>query len=169
MIPQPGADRPSKITVGVAELVVAALFVGIGAVVVFDSRRIGAGWADDGPQSGYFPFYVGALMALSGLAVFFHTLRDWVKHRAMFASVNQLRNVNSVLLPTTIYVAAIYLIGIYVASAIFIGWFMATHGGFRWFKAVPVAIGVPVALFMLFDKWFLVPLPKGPLERMLGY
>jgi hypothetical protein len=32
-----------------------------------------------------------------------------------------------------------------------------------------VAIGVPVAMFLLFEIWFLVALPKGPLERMLGY
>jgi putative tricarboxylic transport membrane protein len=24
-------------------------------------------------------------------------------------------------------------------------------------------------LFMMFEVWFLVPLPKGPLEDMLGY
>jgi hypothetical protein len=28
---------------------------------------------------------------------------------------------------------------------------------------------VPLALFMLFERWFLVPLPKGPLERLLGF
>jgi hypothetical protein len=32
-----------------------------------------------------------------------------------------------------------------------------------------VALGVPVALFLLFEIWFLVPLPKGPLEHLLGY
>ncbi|MCK7500079.1 MAG: hypothetical protein MZW92_64435 [Comamonadaceae bacterium] len=30
-------------------------------VVIVDSRRIGAGWADDGPQAGYFPFYIGLM------------------------------------------------------------------------------------------------------------
>jgi len=28
---------------------------------------------------------------------------------------------------------------------------------------------VPFALFLLFEIWFLVPLPKGPLEEFLGY
>jgi hypothetical protein len=36
-------------------------------------------------------------------------------------------------------------------------------------KIVPVAIGVPLMLFMMFEVWFLVPLPKGPLEAALGY
>jgi hypothetical protein len=31
-----------------------------------------------------------------------------------------------------------------------------------------VSIGVPLAFFLVFEKWFLVPLPKGPIENMLG-
>jgi hypothetical protein len=28
---------------------------------------------------------------------------------------------------------------------------------------------VPVAAFVIFEQWFLVPMPKGPLEEWLGY
>ena len=31
-----------------------------------------------------------------------------------------------------------------------------------------VAIGMPVLTYIVFEKWFLVPLPKGPLEELLG-
>jgi len=27
---------------------------------------------------------------------------------------------------------------------------------------------VPLVLFLVFERWFLVPLPKGPLEAFLG-
>jgi hypothetical protein len=37
------------------------------------------------------------------------------------------------------------------------------------FKSAGVAVLVPLALFFMFERWFLVPLPKGPLEAMLGY
>ena len=37
------------------------------------------------------------------------------------------------------------------------------------FKALGVSVAVPLVLFFMFEKWFLVPLPKGPLEAMLGY
>ena len=40
-----------------AEIVVAALFFLAGAIVVYDSVRLGAKWAEDGPEAGYFPFY----------------------------------------------------------------------------------------------------------------
>ena len=39
----------------------------------------------------------------------------------------------------------------------------------RWHIAVAVAVAVPVLTFLMFEIWFLVPLPKGPLESFLGY
>jgi len=32
-----------------------------------------------------------------------------------------------------------------------------------------VAIGVPLVFFLVFERWFLVPLPKGPIEQLLGF
>jgi hypothetical protein len=74
-----------------------------------------------------------------------------------------------VLLPAFAYVALIQFLGIYVASAIFIAAFMVFVGGDNPLMAIAVGTGVPIALFFMFEKWFLVPLPKGPLEAMLGY
>jgi hypothetical protein len=31
-----------------------------------------------------------------------------------------------------------------------------------------VSAGAVAVFFLIFEKWFLVPLPKGPLERLLG-
>ena len=73
------------------------------------------------------------------------------------------------MLPTIAYVVLISLIGIYVASAIYIAAFMLWQGKFKLVLTLAISIGVPVALFLLFEIWFLVALPKGPLERMLGY
>ena len=85
----------------------------------------------------------------------------------------------AVLIPSTCYVAligglslgpvAVPGLGIYVASAIFILAFMIVIGRENPLKALGVGILVPVALFFMFEKWFLVPLPKGPLEAWLGY
>ena len=49
-------SRGDVVTTRWPELGVAALLIAVGALVVFDSVRLGTGWADDGPRSGYFPF-----------------------------------------------------------------------------------------------------------------
>jgi putative tricarboxylic transport membrane protein len=87
----------------------------------------------------------------------------------LFAEWGQLAKVLSVAIPTAIYVALIPFIGIYVASAILIALSMAWFGGYGWTYVAPIALGVPLVTFLIFEKWFLVALPKGPLEYALGY
>jgi len=151
------------------EIVVAGAILLLGLVVVFDSQRIGAGWAEDGPQAGYFPFYVGLLLCIASAWTLLRAAFFGHAAAGVFVSHKKLRLVTSVFIPSMIYVVAIYFIGIYVASALFIGAFMYWHGRFPWTRIIPVSALVPVFVFLMFEVWFLVPLPKGPLETLIGY
>ena len=84
-----------------------------------------------------------------------------------FVEVGQLKLVLAVLIPTAIYVAAIGWIGLYVASALFVAFFMRWLGKYPWWKIAAVAIGNSVVFFLIFEVWFKIPLPKGPLETLL--
>ncbi|MBX6322201.1 MAG: tripartite tricarboxylate transporter TctB family protein [Rhodospirillaceae bacterium] len=157
------------ISVRTADIVVALILIAVGVAVIVDSLRLGIGWSESGPQSGYFPFYIGVLIVLSSLGTIGVTLFGRRRPREVFVEREQLVRVLKVLVPSAIFVAAIGFIGIYVATAIFIAAFMLWLGRFRWYTVAAVSIVVPVALFLLFEIWFLVPLPKGPLESALGY
>ena len=74
----------------------------------------------------------------------------------------------SVVIPTAIYVGAMPFTGLYLASIIFIGWFMRWLGKYPWLTVLAVALGMPIATYFIFERWFLVPLPKGPVEEWLG-
>ena len=88
----------------------------------------------------------------------------------MFAEWGQLAKVMSILVPTAIYVALIPWIGIYVASVILIAVFMRWLGRYDWSLVAAVALGVPLAIFLIFERWFFLPLPKGPIEEYwLGF
>jgi hypothetical protein len=166
-----GNESASRAVVSVRtmDIVVAVILVAIGALVMWDSYRVGAAWAVDGPQSGYFPFRVGLLIVLSALATLALSLFRGRGRNAAFVHRHQLKLVLQVLVPTIVFAVAIPFLGIYVAMAIFIAWFMWRQGKFGPTKIAPVAILVPIALFLMFEIWFLVPLPKGPLETALGY
>jgi hypothetical protein len=148
-----------------AEIIVAALFFLAGAIVVYDSARLGWKWGDDGPQAGYFPFYIGLILCVSALVSLVAALR--VNDNKAFVEVDQLRMVLSVLVPTAIYVALIAGLGIYVASILFIAFFMRWLGKYDWWKLAAVSIGNSVFFFVIFEIWFKIPLPKGPLEALL--
>jgi putative tricarboxylic transport membrane protein len=163
-------DGPALVCNRTVDISVALLFLAISALVIFESTRLGFGWQEgQGPAPGYFPFYVAVFMGLASMANLVRAMLGLEKGAAeAFVSTTQFGRVLSVLLPTVGYVLLIQFLGIFVASAIFIFGFMTYFGKEPILKAIAVSIGVPVALFFMFEKWFLVPLPKGPLEAMLG-
>jgi hypothetical protein len=162
-----GEDRPA-FSQKAAELVVAALFLAFGAIVVYDSLRLGSGWASDGPKPGYFPFYVGLLICVSALINVVGALRLRGARNKPFVQVGQLKMVLTVLVPTAIFAAAVTWIGIYTAGALFIAFFMRWLGKYAWWKVAAVSVGTAVVFYLVFEIWFKVPLPKGIVERMLG-
>ena len=162
-------DGPTLATNRAMEIVVALVLLAGCALVIHDSVRIGFGWRDgEGPAPGYYPFWVAVILGVSSLVNLVSALRG---HGAgeIFVSLRPFGRVLAVLIPSLIYVALIGYIGIYIASGIFIFVFMIAVGRENLFKAIGVAILVPIVLFFMFEKWFLVPLPKGPFEAWLGY
>ena len=151
------------------ELVVGLVLMAIAGLVITDSMRVGTGWGDDGPRSGYFPFYIGLFLLIASAFIVLSTLLKWSKSQAVFATREELVPVFQMLVPMVIYVVAMVYLGIYLPSAILIGYFMRHHGGFAWPSSLAVSISVPLVFFLVFEKWFLVPLPKGPIENMLGF
>lgn len=162
----PGQHTVSYRTV---DAVVAVLFLVIAAIVMWDSARVGAAWASDGPEAGYFPFYVGLLMAIASLGTLVMTLVSKTPNLATFVGKDEFKSVLSVLIPTLVYVAVMPWLGLYVSSAIFIAAFMVWLGKYPLWLAAAVGVGVPLYLFMMFEVWFLIPLPKGPIEAALGF
>jgi putative tricarboxylic transport membrane protein len=151
------------------DIVVAAILMAVGALVMVGSYQLGAGWSPSGPESGYFPFYVGALILVSSTVTLLITLFSTGAGRTAFVEAEQLRRVLQVLIPSVIFVIAIDYIGIYVAGALFIACFMWWLGKYPLPKVVIVSVLVPLILFFVFEVWFLVPLPKGPLEALFGF
>jgi hypothetical protein len=159
-------DRPAAST-RTLEIVVAVLLFLLGALVIVDSIRLGARWAEDGPQAGYFPFYIGVLICFSTAVVIYRAVGDKAKAAKTFVTRGAFRQVLWMLVPSVIYVVLIKPLGLYVASTIFIAFFMRRLGKYPWPQTVLVAVGVSAAFFLLFEVWFTLPLPKGPLEAWL--
>ena len=152
-----------------AELVVAAGFFVLGLVVINDSLRLGMRWVGDGPQPGYFPFYLGLIICVSSLLTFIFALRMPAARNKTFVEWGQLKLVLSVLVPSAIYVALVGWLGIYVSGVLYIAFFMRWLGKYPWWKVVAVSFGTSLVFFFIFERWFLVPLPKGPVEAWLGF
>jgi hypothetical protein len=163
-----GSARAGARTV-VVDLIVAVVVFALGAIVAYDSYRLGASWGADGPEAGYFPFYIGLLICICSTVVFVQSLARVRTDRRVFVTAAQFRQVLVILLPSAVYVFGVWLIGIYVSSAIFIVLFMRIAGRYSWLRSASVGLGVSVGSFLLFEIWFKIPLPKGPVESLIGF
>lgn len=165
------ADSPTVAKNGTVDAVVAVILLVLGAVVVFEARRLGAGWTSDGPGAGYFPFYIGLIICISAVGILYQSTISKNRDTDTFVDQEQLKRVLAVLVPAAVYVLAVVFLGLYVASVIYIALFMIVLGKYSPVKSIAVGVGVNALFFMMFEVWFKVPLYKGTLDplRFLGY
>jgi hypothetical protein len=151
-----------------ADLVVAVILAMIGGVVMLDSLRVGIGWGIEGPEAGFFPFFVGLLLLAGALVTVARNLIGAKRDLDVFVEPVGFRRVLAVLIPSAVYVAAVGWLGIYLASALLIAAFMRAFGRYGYAQCLGLGAAIAVTLFLMFELWFQVPLPKGPLEAALG-
>jgi putative tricarboxylic transport membrane protein len=146
---------------------VAAVMVLLGGVTIFGSLLVGTGWGTEGPKAGFFPFWIGLLIVASAG---WNLIRAWraAANNKLFSKWGQITQVGKVVLPMAVYVAAIPWLGIYLASALLTVGFMRWLGRYGWLHTIAISIGLQFVIYLTFEKWFLVPLPKGPIEDRLG-
>jgi putative tricarboxylic transport membrane protein len=150
-----------------ADFVTASVLMLLGGIVLFDAIRLGIGWGTDGPKSGFFPFWLALIMVVTCGIIILQAL--WRSSREAFVTRVQLGPVLQVFWPAAAMVFLTHFVGLYVASALYIGFYMRWVGRHSWFAVAGLSIAIPVISFLIFETWFFVPMPKGPLENWLGY
>ncbi|QWD71887.1 tripartite tricarboxylate transporter TctB family protein [Polynucleobacter sp. UB-Raua-W9] len=163
------SNQDSVISMRSMDIITAFLFMVVGLIVMVGSIKLGASWGSDGPEAGYFPFYISLIILLSSAVTLYQAaIVNKKKKTESFVDKESFNQVMAVLLPAVVFVLGVQLIGIYVSSVFYIAIFMVWLGKYPLWKAIAVSVGVSVALYLMFEFWFQVPLPHGswfnPLE-----
>jgi len=168
---QAAAEERTGVPTFAVEAGVAALVILMGIVVLVGSRNLGSGWTSDGPGAGYFPFYIGLILCISGAGTLYQALLGKKRNTEIFVDGQQVRRVLLVLVPAAVYVLAIQVVGIYVASAVYVAGFMVFLGKFGKARSIAIGVILSVLVFLMFEVWFKIPLYKGWLNPLgfLGY
>lgn len=170
---QQGTSSEDKAVVSTRTMEVAfsILLVAVGGLVIWDAIRLGHTWGPSGPMPGFFPFYIGCFIVFSGVVNGLRILGP--AHKAWgeqpFVTRGQLKSVLLVFVPTLAYVLLMQYLGLYTATFLYILGFMMINGKYSLLRALPLSVIVPVLLFFMFEIWFLISLPKGPVEALFGY
>jgi hypothetical protein len=146
-----------------AEIFVALLLAAIGAIVVVDSIRLGFGWGISGPESGFFPFYLGVGIIVCSLLVLLNVFKKYKQAGSGERLMPQgaLTPILWVLIPATAMIVMSEFVGLHIAAALYLAFYMRAVGKIGWVTTIFVSLLVPLSLYIAFDKLFLVPLPQG--------
>ena len=150
------------------EIATACVLAAFAAAVVAGALQLQTGWGDTGPQSGYLPLRLGALLLLVSVGLLVQAVRR-PHDGAVFATGEQLQRSLSLLLPTLVMAVAMPWLGTYLTGAVYLVFMARRHGRLAWPKAVALGPLVMAVFFGVFELWFGVPLVKGPIEHALGY
>jgi len=153
-----------RVTVEIAVALVAAV---AGAIICYGSLEIGTGWGDAGPQSGYFPFYIGLSIVIASCCVLIESVIEQRRRQQVFLTREQGHRILTFFLPMLGFVAGAMVLGLYVSLGLYLFGVMTIQGKYRIGKALAVCLSTIVTFYFVFEKWFQVPLLKGPLEALL--
>lgn len=138
------------------------IIVALAILVGVQSLRLGAGWGSTGPETGFWPFLmvviiiISAVFAIPGMIRRKEFPRFWESHPGGVSAMK-------VLVPLVGVGLATQYLGIYLMSALYMGLFMRWLGRYRWPAVIVTAVLTPIVLYLLFEKGFLLLLPKSPL------
>jgi hypothetical protein len=165
----PADDSPSVVSTRTVEIVVSLLLLALAVLLGYDNWRTGIAWASDGPQAGYFPFYLGLILAAASLYGLVTSLVTGAGAAQTFVTRAQLSRVMQVFIPTLLFCLLTQWLGLYVASFLLIASFMRVIGRIALWKSLLTAFVFAIIMFVTFDLAFDVIMPKGPLEAAFGY
>jgi hypothetical protein len=152
-------------------LMAVALVLGAG-VLLREALRLPIRWTDVGPGAGFFPFWLALGVSICAVIVFLQSLRAPAaasSGKMAFIPAGAWKPLLIVFLPMAAVVALIDSLGIYIGGALYLGGYTWLVGRHRWVTVVLVSVLVPLVLFFLFEKWFLLPMPKGRILEYLLY
>ena len=146
-----------------ADIVVAAGLMAIGLLVLGDSARVGFGWGKSGPEAGFFPFYMGLGIVISTFFILLKAIKIYRKEGTGKPLIPKggLPQILWVLLPAVGAVLLTELLGLHLATVLYLAFYMGVVGKIHWGKVALLSILVPLIVYIVFDKIFLIPLPEG--------
>jgi hypothetical protein len=155
-----------------ANLGVAIFLFLIGAIVMYDSVRLGFRWQPGfGPGAGYLPFYLSlGILICTGIILvkqIRQLLKEGIEGDKRLILEGGLKPILWVLIPSTVMVVLVSIIGLHFAAAVFLFFYMRKVGEIGWLECALVSILFPVVMYATFDRFVLIPLPDGILGHYI--
>jgi len=154
----------SFLTIRTVEIGVCLLLLALSVTVMMEGVRLGVGWSERGPQSGFFPFALALIMAVGLAAAAISAWRE-TDTRPFFEASEEWIDLLKVGVPAGLAVALTPTLGLYITSGLYVLGFMAWYGRFAWWQSLLGGVLVPAGLYLLLRYGFNIAMPMSPWYR----
>lgn len=149
--------------------VATALFTAVlGLVICAGSARHGISWNEQGPQAGFFPFYVGCMIVIGSLVNLAQALLARRRLAGHFIESGRVRDVAAFFAAIVAFAVLVAVLGLYVGIALYLSAITLWKARLRPARAALLGLGAALFFFICFEYAFKLPLPKGPLLNLFG-
>lgn len=146
-----------------ADIIVALGMMLIGLIAFGDAIRMGFGWGISGPEAGFFPFYMGLGILICTIFIVIKAVKTYRKDGPGKPLIQEggLVQILWILIPAIGVFLLTELIGLHLATIFYLAFNIRVLGKMSWVKVILVSVSIPVSMYIIFDKVFLIPLPLG--------
>jgi putative tricarboxylic transport membrane protein len=145
-----------------AEKVTCLLFVVFSVVIGFEARKYPLGTIDN-PGPGFLPLLLGVAMAVMAVALAVRVWRNGEAeaHRPFWPDKGGLSKVSLTFATILLFTALLEITG-YMVNILFLFLILLRPiGRQKWVWSMAISIGATVVAYLLFDRWLMIPLPRG--------
>ena len=146
-----------------ADIIVALGMMLVGIIAFADAIRLGFGWGISGPEAGFFPFYMGLGILICTIFIVVKAIKIYRKDGPGGPLIQEggLVQILWILIPAIGVFLLTELIGLHLATVFYLAFNIRVLGKMSWVKVVLLSVLVPLSMYIVFDKVFLIPLPEG--------
>ena len=120
-------------------------------------------WGPTGPGSGFFPFWLGLVLAVLSALLLASALRRPDPGPGWLPRGHGAARLVVVVLVTAAFIALLPLLGMVLGTALFLAVLLRMLEGHSWRTTLAVAAGAAAANWAVFVLWLKVPFPVGVL------
>lgn len=146
------------------QILMALGIVGFAIAVMVQAAAVGRQWADGQAEPGFFPFWLGALLAIAGIVALVQAVRSSPGAARFFHDRSGLTSVLKVTVTAAGMLALTYLIGFRLASIAYLFVYLRFIGRHRWPAVIVMSLLIPITGYYLFERVLQVALPRGIIE-----
>jgi hypothetical protein len=138
-----------------------ALFLLCCSVITVISSRSYDYWYSNQPGPGFFPFWLGILLAVLSLILLFLSLKQGSREKIYFPNRAAFKKLGIILGTQLGFVIVINKLGFLITSALFLFTLFACFPKYRNLVNGILSICISALFYLLFQRWLSIPLPSG--------